>query len=216
MTIENGAKYRLGLDLGTNSIGWAAVKLDEHDEPRGVLDMGVRIFPDGRNPKDGSSNAVQRRIPRGQRRRRDRYLKRRADLVEALVELGLMPTAKDERKALERLDPYSLRARALDGPLQPYELGRTLFHLDQRRGFKSNRKAGGDDEGEAKKTRAEIGALRNSIEESGARTLGEFLARRRERDETVRARPGQDLYPDRAMYEDEFREIRAAQEPHHD
>ena len=105
MTIENGAKYRLGLDLGTNSIGWAAVKLDEHGEPRGVLDMGVRIFPDGRNPKDGSSNAVQRRIPRGQRRRRDRYLKRRADLVEALVELGLMPTAKDERKALERLDP---------------------------------------------------------------------------------------------------------------
>ncbi len=216
MTIENGAKYRLGLDLGTNSIGWAAVELDEHGEPCGVLDMGVRIFPDGRNPKDGSSNAVKRRIPRGQRRRRDRYLKRRADLVEALVELGLMPTAKDERKALERLDPYALRVRAIDHRLEPYELGRALFHLNQRRGFKSNRKAGGDDEGEAKKTRAEIGALRNSIEESGARTLGEFLARRRERDETARARPGQDLYPDRAMYEGEFREIRAAQEPHHD
>ena len=52
MTIENGAKYRLGLDLGTNSIGWAAVKLDEHGEPRGVLDMGPhlpgRAQPEGR------------------------------------------------------------------------------------------------------------------------------------------------------------------------
>ena len=46
----NNVKYRLGLDMGTNSIGWAAVKLDTDDKPCGILDMGVRIFPDGRNP----------------------------------------------------------------------------------------------------------------------------------------------------------------------
>ncbi len=210
-------RYRLGLDLGTNSIGWAAVKLDENGEPCGVLDMGVRIFPDGRNPTDKTSNAVERRVARGARRRRDRYLKRRDDLMQALVEFGLMPRDEAERKALERLDPYALRARALDHPLEPHELGRALFHLNQRRGFKSNRKAaGGEDESEAKKTRAEINALRGSIEESGARTLGEFLAQRHERDEPVRSRPGAGLYPDRAMYESEFDLIRAAQEPHHD
>lgn len=209
-------KYRLGLDLGTNSIGWAAVSLDEADAPRGVLDMGVRIFPDGRNPKDNSSNAKKHRLPRGQRRRRDRYLKRRGELLDALVELGLMPQDEDARKALEGHDPYALRARALDDPLEPYELGRALFHLDQRRGFKSNRKTGGEDEKEAKKTRAEIGDLRRKINESGARTLGEFLLRRREKDEPVRARPGQGLYPDRAMYEAEFDRIRKAQAPHHD
>ena len=162
---ESDAKYRLGLDLGTNSIGWAAVKLEGDGEPCGVLDMGVRVFPDGRNPRDGSSNAVQRRVPRGQRRRRDRYLKRRTELVRKLDEFGMgfdlpsdrrdWPSDKDGRKEKAgRLDPYVLRARALDHPLEPHELGRVLFHLDQRRGFKSNRKAGGEDESEAKTTRA--------------------------------------------------------------
>jgi CRISPR-associated endonuclease Csn1 len=209
------ANYRLGIDLGTNSLGWAAIKLGEEGNPCGILDMGVRIFSDGRNPKDGSSLAVQRRLPRGQRRRRDRYLQRRAELMDALVALGLMPSEDDERKALEELDPYALRARALDHPLTPFELGRALFHLDQRRGFKSNRKSDGDDENEAKKTRAEIDELRRRIAESGARTLGEFLVRRQKKGKAVRARPGVGLYPDRALYEDEFDAIRENQEPHH-
>ena len=210
-------RYRLGLDLGTNSIGWAAVKLDNDGDPCGLLDMGVRIFSDGRNPKDGSSNAAKRRIPRGQRRRRDRYIKRRGDLMDALVEYGLMPADKRERKRLETCDPYELRVRALNESLTPHELGRALFHLNQRRGFKSNRKAGGDggDESEAKKTRAEISALRAEMESGGARTLGEFLAKRYSEGEPVRARPGQNLYPDRAMYEAEFDAIREEQVPHH-
>ena len=187
MKITRGKKYRLGLDLGTNSIGWAAVHLDDQGQPYGVLDMGVRIFPDGRNPTDKTSNAVARRIARGQRRRRDRYLMRRDKLMQALIEYGLMPPDTEARKELQRLDPYCLRARALDQPLSPFELGRALFHLDQRRGFKSNRKSGGEEE-EEKKTGAAIEELRRSIEESGARTLGEFLAWRHAQRETVRAR----------------------------
>ena len=212
----HSGKYRLGLDMGTNSIGWAAVSLDEEGHPCSLLDMGVRIFSDGRNPKDGSSNAVKRRIPRGQRRRRDRYLKRRGQFMEALVEYGLMPSDMRERKNLETVDPYVLRAAALDGPLDAHELGRALFHLNQRRGFKSNRKAAGEEnESEAKKTRAEISNLRAAIEGSGARTLGEFLAERHSKGEAIRARPGMNLYPDRAMYEAEFDKIRKVQIPHH-
>ena len=217
---ENDTKYRLGLDMGTNSIGWAAIRLDDEGAPCGILNMGVRIFPDGRNPTDKTSNAVQRRVARGQRRRRDRYLKRREDLINALIEYGLMPEDECERKRIANdakdFDPYKLRARALDHPLEPFELGRSLFHLDQRRGFKSNRKAVGDDENEAKKTRADISELSRRIEESGARTLGEYLARRRKRGKSVRARPDMGLYPDRAMYEREFDKIQQAQEPNHD
>ena len=217
MATANDVHYRLGLDVGTNSIGWAAVELNDDSEPCGVLRMGVRYFPDGRDPTDNSSNAVKRRVPRGQRRRRDRYLKRRDDLMRALIQFGLMPQDGDERKSLEQLEPYAIRARAIDDRLEPHELGRALFHLDQRRGFKSNRKAAGDeDESEAKKTRAQISALRASIEKSGARTLGEFLARRHEKGKPIRAREGEDLYPDRAMYEREFDEIRKAQTPYHD
>ena len=214
MTNEKGVSYRLGLDLGTNSIGWAAVELDDGGEPCGVLGMGVRIFPDGRDAQSKASNAADRRLARGQRRRRDRYLERRGDLMDALVKFGLMPRDTKERKCLEKLDPYRLRARALDGPLASFELGRALFHLNQRRGFKSNRKADGD-ESEKTKISDRIGGLRRSIEDSGARTLGEFLAWRHEKHEPVRAREGLDLYPDRAMYEGEFDKIREAQKPHH-
>ena len=134
--------------------------------------------------------------------------------MRALVEFGLMPHDEAERKEVQRLEPYQLRACALDQPLEPFELGRALFHLDQRRGFKSNRKASGD-ESDENQTNAAIGELRQSIHESGARTLGEFLAWRHENRETVRARENEGLYPDRAMYQDEFDAIRERQEPHH-
>ena len=32
-------KYRLGLDLGTNSIGWAALEIDDNDNPFRLLDL---------------------------------------------------------------------------------------------------------------------------------------------------------------------------------
>ena len=204
--------YRLGLDLGTNSIGWAAIALNDAGRPCGLLDIGVRIFSDGRNPKDKTSLAVMRRMPRGARRRRDRYLKRRQRLMQALVQNGLMPRAESARKALEKLDPYRLRAEALDRELTPHELGRALFHLDQRRGFKSNRKTNSLDD-DIGVTRAEISELARRIEVSGSRTLGEYLYRRHRKGKSVRARPGAGLYPNRAMYEIEFDAIRGAQGP---
>ena len=216
------AKYRLGLDMGTNSIGWTAIKLDGDGQPCGTLDMGVRIFPDGRQARGNGerpSNAVNRRVARGQRRRRDRYLLRRKELIGALVEYGLMPSEKGERDRIAHdnklYPPYELRARALDRPLEAFELGRAVFHLAQRRGFKSNRKSDGGDENEAGKTRADISELRRRMEEGGARTLGEYMARRLRKGKSVRARPDVvGLYPERAMYEEEFDRIREAQESH--
>ena len=198
--VDDHRQFRLGLDLGTNSIGWAAVEVDENGEPCGLMDMGVRIFPDGRNPGDGPSLAANRRVPRGQRRRRDRYVKRRSILMKSLVECDLMPASERERKSLASADPYTLRARALDHALMPFELGRVLFHLNQRRGFKSNRKAVGDDESEAKKTRDQIDELRRRMSESGARTLGEYLATRRMRGGAVRARHDTGIYPASASW----------------
>lgn len=48
-------RYRLGLDIGSTSIGWCLLRLNPSDEPIAIIRMGVRIFSDGRNPKDGSS-----------------------------------------------------------------------------------------------------------------------------------------------------------------
>ena len=62
-------KTSLGLDLGTNSLGWCLYEM-EGDTPKRIIDIGVRIFPDGRDPKSGASLAVDRRDARSMRRRR--------------------------------------------------------------------------------------------------------------------------------------------------
>ena len=204
---------RLGLDLGTNSIGWALYRLDGDGEPVELIDGGVMIHQDGRNPqKRRASNAAERRAKRGMRRNRDRMLRRRRRVAHLLHDLNLLPENEDERAALRNLDPMRLRAEALDRPLAPHELGRALLSFADRRGFKSNRKADGGEDG---KIRQDVDELSRRMMQSGVRTLGEYLWRRRAKGKTIRARLGNGLYPDRAMVADELNEIRKAQAPHH-
>lgn len=213
MTEASKQKYRLGLDLGTNSIGWAMLALNQENQPYKIIDAGVRIFSDGRNPKDGTPLAVARREARGMRRRRDRFLARKSKLMNCLVRVGLMPKDEVERKKLELLNPYELRAKALDEALNPFGLGRAIFHLNQRRGFKSNRKEIGGDEKEKSKTKDSQTALENKIKETNSRTLGEFFYKQRILKElTTRAKSDESgLYPTRAMYENEFGAIKESQ-----
>ncbi|MBV9549471.1 MAG: type II CRISPR RNA-guided endonuclease Cas9, partial [Alphaproteobacteria bacterium] len=213
--------YRLGIDVGSNSLGWFVVWLNSEGEPAGLGPGGVRIFPDGRDPKSKESNAADRRVARAMRRRRDRYLKRRGNLMGLLIKHGLMPAEESARKALEPLDPYELRARALNEKLPAHHVGRALFHLNQRRGFLSNRKTEkGDKESGAIKTAAT--KLQQAMQDNGARTLGEFLHRRHQKREPVRtrntatgAKAEYDFYPTRQMLEGEFNSIWSAQEAHH-
>ncbi|WP_051341235.1 type II CRISPR RNA-guided endonuclease Cas9 [Azospirillum halopraeferens] len=212
--------YRLSLDLGTNSLGWCVLDLDHDGQPRGVRRLGVRIFTDGRNPQDKSSLAVARRLARQMRRRRDRTVVRRTRLMAALIRFGLMPADRAARKALERLDPLALRARGVDERLDPHEIGRALFHINRRRGFKSVRGTG--DPEEAGKIRPAIGRLEARMADTGAPTLGAFFAWLRANGHSVRARPvGRGaraefpFYPARPMLEAEFDALWAAQAPHH-
>ncbi|VAV94952.1 CRISPR-associated endonuclease Cas9, partial [hydrothermal vent metagenome] len=208
--------WRLALDMGTNSLGWAAFALGSTGEVENLMESGVRIFSDGREPssKDrvGESLAVERRLARGARRNRDRRLRRKRQLIDRLVRFGLMPEDIEERKSLENLDPYELRAAAVERPLSAHELGRALFHIGQRRGFLSNRKSDGDDE-ESGKIKPKISELRAEL---GDRTLGQWLNDRLKAGKSTRFRGEDgDLYADRAMYKQEFDTIRAMQEPHH-
>ncbi|MES1977013.1 MAG: type II CRISPR RNA-guided endonuclease Cas9 [Pseudomonadota bacterium] len=219
-------RYRLALDLGSTSLGWAMIRLNADNGPCAVIKAGVRIFSDGRNPKDGSSLAVTRREARAMRRRRDRLLKRKARMMSTLIAHGFFPKDAVERKALETLNPYTVRAKGLDAALAPAEFGRALFHINQRRGFKSNRKTDKkDNDNGALKTA--INKLRQTLLDTGCRTVGEWLHKRDAAGETVRARYRQekvvkedgktridksyDLYIDRAMIEEEFDALWAAQ-----
>lgn len=132
--------YRLGLDVGANSLGWSVLELDKQDEPCAVKDAGARIFSDGRVEKSKATLKANRRAARSARRRHDRYKQRRTFLLAELTKAGLFPESQGERRELQKKDPLDLRAKALKEKLEPYEIGRALFHLNQRRGFQSNRK----------------------------------------------------------------------------
>ncbi|PYC47773.1 type II CRISPR RNA-guided endonuclease Cas9 [Litorivita pollutaquae] len=168
---------RLGLDVGTNSIGWW-LYASENNTITDVIDGGVRIFSDGRDPKSKKSLAVDRRAARAQRRRRDRYLRRKAALMKHMATAGLMPSDPTEAKALEVLDPYRLRSEGLDRELPIAHFGRALFHLNQRRGFKSNRKTDRGDN-ENGKIKDATKRLDEEMAIKQARTYGEFLHMRR-------------------------------------
>ncbi|MGC4252402.1 MAG: type II CRISPR RNA-guided endonuclease Cas9 [Sphingobium sp.] len=136
----------------------------------------------------------------------------------------MLPADPRQAKALETQDPYNLRVKALDEKLEPHEVGRALFHLNQRRGFKSNRKAERTSKaGEDGKIATATKLLDEEMRRLDARTLGEFLVRRdNEFDgaagKRVRMRADSkayDFYPDRRHVLDEFRAIWNAQKVWH-
>lgn len=210
---EDVGVRRLGLDLGTNSIGWCLFDLNEAGEPTKIYRTGVRIFSDGRNPKSLQSLKATRREARLIRRRRDRFVQRQKYLIEELVRSGLMPADDAERQVLALRDPYAIRKNALDVAVDPFEMGRAIFHINQRRGYKSNRKSADNETGVVKQS---IADFENRLSAAGARTIGEFLADRHTQKETVRTRRMgnnelYELYPARYMLEQEFDKLWAKQ-----
>lgn len=90
-------KKILGLDIGTNSIGWAVVELTEFSKQGNIVDLGSRIIPmDGdAMQKFESGNTVSknadRRFARMARRLKQRFKLRRTRLIEVLKILGWIP-----------------------------------------------------------------------------------------------------------------------------
>lgn len=185
--------YTLGIDMGTASIGWALLRTDKKGGSLGIEAAGARIFEEvvdlvKRVPKNRS-----RREARSARRTLARRKMRRQLLSRLLTEYALLPATQKELDGLLRsTDPYELRKKGLDSELESFELGRVLFHLCQRRGFKSNRKAKKKEDGYLLTA---ISALRARIDESGCRTLGEYLLPLPEKRRT---------HTERSMYEHEF------------
>ena len=168
---------RLGLKVGSKSIGWCLYDLDTRGEPAAIVALGVRAFADGRDPRTGEPLGVERRAARARRRRRDRYLRRRAALLEVMRAHGLFPEDHVTAKRLQGLDPFDLRVAALDHPLALHHFGRALFHLSQRRGFRSNRRIerrGGETE-ELGIVAAGISALDTALSSRSLRSWPELV-----------------------------------------
>lgn len=149
-------KRILGLDLGTNSIGWALVNEAENkDERSSIVKLGVRVNPltvdELTNFEKGKSitTNADRTLKRGMRRNLQRYKLRRETLTEVLKEHKLITedTILSENGNRTTFETYRLRAKAVTEEISLEEFARVLLMINKKRGYKSSRKAKGVEEG---------------------------------------------------------------------
>ena len=149
-------KKVLGLDLGTTSIGWALVEQSESDEEKSsIIRAGVRVNPlstdeigNFEKGKAITTNAV-RTLGRSARRNLQRYKQRRDNLIAIFKENGWIEsdTILSEDGNFTTYETYSLRAKAAVEEISLKELARVFLMINKKRGYKSSRKAVGNDEG---------------------------------------------------------------------
>ena len=224
-------KKVLGLDLGSNSIGWALMN-ETDGEVNQIIDLGSRIFIKAVEEKVPTPKNQKRRNMRLGRRVLQRRARRKQRMTNYLISLGLLPQELSNNFGQEKLlnelgDPYELRTKGLDEQLTPHQFGRVLLHFVARRGFLSSKKqvAGDlvddpdtqtylstldnkqtkDEEGQFK---ADISQVYQAIKDNHARTLGEYLFNLKVGEvKRNRSHDGGHLRTDRKMYQDELQLI---------
>lgn len=150
-------KRILGLDLGTTSIGWAVVDQAENEnEKSDIIKLGVRVNPLSVDERDnyekGKSitTTADRTQKRGMRRNLQRYKLRRDNLVSILKREHFIEetTQLGEDGPGTTFQTLRLRAKAADEAITLPELARVLLMINKKRGYKSNRKANNQEEGQ--------------------------------------------------------------------
>jgi CRISPR-associated endonuclease Csn1 len=161
-------KKILGLDLGTNSIGWAHVIEGETPETSEIKQIGVRVIQfdnfvsteTGKESKEpikdfcggkGISNNAGRTLKRSARRSLQRFKLRRDNLKDALINAGIINSdtilAEDGKNTT--YETWEIRAKSASQRVELNELARVFFAINKKRGYKSSRKAKSGDDGKS-------------------------------------------------------------------
>lgn len=146
-------KKILGLDLGVGSIGWALIETEDN-LPQKILGMGSRIVPISKDDSDQFSKGqaitknADRTARRTARKGYNRYQMRRALLTQSLRNNNMLPERMDENV----IDLWKLRSdAATEGhQLTLPQIGRVLYHINQKRGYKHSK---ADENGDSKQTK---------------------------------------------------------------
>lgn len=139
-------KYYLGLDLGISSVGWAVMTKEE--EEYYIDDFGVRLFDCAENPKDGTTNAEERRKFRSVRRLNRRRKQRINELKWFLEKNNIISKVEVENffkifkitnnikyDDTKYFNPYVIRVKGLTQKLTPNELAVALINIANHRGY---------------------------------------------------------------------------------
>ena len=196
-------KRILGIDTGTNSLGWAVVDKN-NDRLYSLVRKGSLIFQEGVKIEKGieSSKAADRTSHRALRKQYFRRRLRKIEVLKVLVDFGWCPYLSPEalhqwhvkkvypmddafiswQRTNDNLEenPYYYRHICLHEQLDlnkesdRYILGRVMYHLAQRRGFLSNRLDQGNED-ETGKVKEAISSLSKSMADAGCEFLGDYF-----------------------------------------
>lgn len=168
--------YRIGLDIGIASVGWAVLENNSQDEPIRILDLGVRVFDVAEVPKTGEALAAARRDARTTRRRLRRRRHRQERIKWLFEQEGLISIEKFMKRyeSPNLPDVYELRYEGLERKLSNEEFAQVLLHISKHRGFRSTRKAELK-EGDNGKVLKATEENRKRMQECGYRTVGEMI-----------------------------------------
>ncbi|WP_449387851.1 type II CRISPR RNA-guided endonuclease Cas9 [Chryseobacterium lineare] len=150
-------KNILGLDLGTNSIGWAYVQEDyKNPENNRIIKLGVRVNPltvdeqlNFEKGKPITTNAG-RTLARSARRNLQRFKLRRANLIDVLKKNNILKEGAllTEIGGNSTFQTQELRAKAAKEKIELSEFARVLLLINKKRGYKSSRKAKNEEDGQ--------------------------------------------------------------------
>jgi CRISPR-associated endonuclease Csn1 len=195
---------KLGLDLGTNSIGWCILDFNEKENRYNLVDLGVRLWKK-------SGEKAERRQHRMARRQR-KHLKSRLRKLEKFLNDAKLSIIEKKQRGLCSL--FKLRVKALDQPLSPEELREILFHIAKNRGFKGSELEIEKQEKEQKGFKKILTETEENVKKT-ARSYSEWLIKTNQ--PKLRLRGDADKkpqhYPTRKLIKEEFNAIRSTQEP---
>jgi len=211
-------KKILGLDLGVGSIGWAVIE-ETDNKPQQILSMGSRIVPLSKDDSDqfqkgqAITKNADRTAKRTARKGFDRYQLRRFTLTQVLRKNEMLPERMDEHVA----DLWKLRSDAATPgcKLTLKQIGRVLYHINQKRGYKHSK---ADEGGDANQTKY-VAAVNQRFADLQQRkqTIGQYFYQQLV-DTAVHTKTGEyftfrikeQVYP-RQAYMAEFDQIMAVQ-----
>lgn len=129
---ENKFSYRLGLDLGTSSIGVAVYRTDQEGKILSLEHLDSYIFGEPVAPKEMVTLNTARRAARLIRRQVERKAARLRKIGYIAQSLGV---SKQELDA-DKQDVIYLRARAVNEKVSLPQLIKVFCHLVKNRGYK--------------------------------------------------------------------------------
>ncbi|GAB1444646.1 type II CRISPR RNA-guided endonuclease Cas9 [Flammeovirgaceae bacterium] len=216
-------KKILGLDLGTTSIGWALIEVNDSNSPTRIIGLGSRIIPLDSKERDqfqqgqAITKNQDRTKCRTQRKGYDRKQLKKSDdfkysLKKALEKHNIYPSAK--LFAMPSLDLWKLRSDAVSKPMEPEQLGRVLYMLNQKRGYKSARSEANADKKDTEYVQA-VKSRHNIIKDKG-QTVGQFFYQKLKeaKEGNTYFRVKDEVYP-REAYIEEFDAIINTQKQYH-